>query len=84
MVFEDLSVSVNSPQSTCRSAVGGVMGERSDERSMSAPDKMSFFAAFETGGGSRTVALCGTGRRLAVKRLYGGCDEEICEGTVGC
>lgn len=35
--------------STCHSAIGGATGERSEVRSMSAPERIWFLTALETG-----------------------------------
>lgn len=60
------------------------MGERSVERSMSAPDKMRFLMALEIGGGSRTGAFCGMGRGVVVLRVKGGRAEEMLVRRVDC
>lgn len=67
-VFVFFRVTEKSPQSIRRSGSAAGSRGRREERSMSAPDRICARMLWDTGGGSMTTALDGTGIGVAVKR----------------
>ncbi len=61
-------MTANLPQSICRSANGGEIGERREKRSISAPAKIWLLMLLETGGGFKARAFVGIGRGVAVDK----------------
>ncbi len=67
----------NSPQSICRSADGGEIGDNKENKSMSVPDRICDLMELATGGGSSASAFGGMGRGEAVEREKGAPGTEL-------
>ncbi len=77
LLAEFFKVTEKSPQSICRSADGGEIGDNKENKSMSVPDRICDLMELATGGGSSASAFGGMGRDEAVEREKGAPGMEV-------